>query len=560
MHNPLNRLHTLTVCPLRPCLLALILPFAAQQSAAQSDALTPLAPANTSSPRETLRTFLRGCNEVQQKRLQERYFDHDDPAHRALTRRVLSCLDASELPDFARVNALAEAAVCLKEVLDRVELPVEREIPGPDEVVDADGVQLDRWQVPGTRIFIHRVEEGEQKHQYVFTPGTVGRSVEYFEDVQALPYREGRTVPLQGDVEPRDLSPGLYRWYMSAPSDPTMAYLVDRLPDWTRNRIRRLAIWQWLALSIGMVVTLLLLASAYRFQRTLGNRFRETSVWGYSLTLLLPFAAVLVPIGFRQYSEHYVGVHGTPLYGIGFVANLVALLASIVLVFSVGNRIIEAVVASPRINPKGIDAQFIRILGRLAALVVSVIVFLEGGNYLGIPLSTLLASAGVGGVAVALAAQDSLKNVFGTITLMADKPFRVGERIIVNDYDGLVESVGLRSTRIRLLSGSQVTVPNDELARSHIENVGRRPHIRRVADLHVPLDAPRAKVEAAIETIREALDDHEGMHPDYPPRVYFNEFNPDSFNVRIFYWYHPPDYWKFLAFSDAFESRNLPRI
>ena len=303
----------------------------------------------------------------------------------------------------------------------------------------------------------------------------------------------------------------------------------------------------------------------YRLQRRLGNRFRETSRFGYFLTLLFPLAAVLVPIAFRQFANQYVGVRGDPLYVIGFVSNLVALMALIVVVFAIGNRITEAIVSSPHVNPKGIDAQFVRIIGRLLSLIVSVIVFIEGGNFLGIPLSTLLASAGVGGVAVALAAQDSLKNVFGTITLMADKPFRVGERIIVKGYDGVVESIGLRSTRIRLLTGHQVTVPNGELATTDVENVGRRPYIRRVSDLRIPFDTPREKIEVAVEKIREALEDHEGMEPDFPPRVFFSEFNPDSFNVRIIYWYHPPEYWKFLAFSDklnheichAFEQQGV---
>ena len=149
-------------------------------------------------------------------------------------------------------------------------------------------------------------------------------------------------------------------------------------------------------------------------------------------------------------------------------------MAGLVAIFAASNRIADMIIASPRIHPQGLDAQLIRIVSKLTSLLASVIVFLAGGQYLGIPLTTLLASAGIGGLAVALAAQDTLKALFGTITLMADKPFRVGERIIFQKYDGVVEDIGLRSTRIRLLTGHQATVPNDELARSDIENVGRR--------------------------------------------------------------------------------------
>jgi MscS family membrane protein len=207
----------------------------------------------------------------------------------------------------------------------------------------------------------------------------------------------------------------------------------------------------------------------------------------------------------------------------------------------------------------------IRIVCRLVSIAAAIVVFLEGGRHLGIPLTTLLASAGVGGLAVALAAQDTLKSLFGSIMILLDKPYRAGERVIVGDYDGIVEEIGLRSTKVRLLTGHQASIPNEEMAKSRIENVGRRPHIRRTANIHIPLDTPREKVEKAIEVVRSALDNHEGMQPDFVPRVYFNEFNPDSFNIRVIYWYHPPNYWDFLAFSEklnltimrAFEDQGI---
>lgn len=148
---------------------------------------------------------------------------------------------------------------------------------------------------------------------------------------------------------------------------------------------------------------------------------------------------------------------------------------------------------------------------------------------------------------------------------MIDKPFRIGERIIMDKYDGVVEDIGLRSTKLRLLTGHQAAIPNDKLAGADIENVGRRPHIRRIVDIRIPLNTPRERIESAVEIIRAALDNHEGMDPEFPPRVYFNEFNPESFNIRVIYWYSPPNYWDFLEFSQklnleickAFEEHGI---
>ena len=178
--------------------------------------------------------------------MQVGYFDEDNPEHRALAKRIFDCLDASELADFSKTEALAEAAICLKEVLDRVEIPAAEEIPGPEELLDEDSVRLDRWQLPGTRIFIHLVEEGPQKHEYVFTPGTVSRAVETYEEWEGMEYRDAGPAT----------SPGLYRWYVSAAGSRSVGYVVDRLPEWCGNRIFDLAIWQWFTLIVGLIVSL----------------------------------------------------------------------------------------------------------------------------------------------------------------------------------------------------------------------------------------------------------------------------------------------------------------
>ena len=92
-------------------------------------------------------------------------------------------------------------------------------------------------------------------------------------------------------------------------------------------------------------------------------------------------------------------------------------------------------------------------------------------------------------------------------------------------------------------------LPNDQLAGNNIENVGRQPYIRRVGEIHIPLDLPCEKVKQAVAIIRDELHDHEGMDPERPPRVFFNEFTPEAFSIRFIYWYAPPDYWLFKAFS-----------
>ena len=207
--------------------------------------------------------------------------------------------------------------------------------------------------------------------------------------------------------------------------------------------------------------------------------------------------------------------------------------------------------------------QMIRVFARMMVIIVGSIYIIRALT--GKPLSALLAGLGIGGLAVALASQDTLKNFFGSIMIMLDKPFDVGQRIIVEGVDGVVENIGFRSTRVRTLTGHLVTMPNEKMATSKIENIGRRPSIRRLTNITITYDTPPDKVELAVEIIQGILENHEGMHPDFPPRVYFNEFNDASLNIMMIYWYFPPNYWDFVAFSQrvnlqmmrAFEAEGI---
>ncbi len=176
------------------------------------------------------------------------------------------------------------------------------------------------------------------------------------------------------------------------------------------------------------------------------------------------------------------------------------------------------------------------------------------------PLTSIIAGLGVVSLAIALASQDTLKNFFGSLVIFADKPFELGDRIVVDGHDGPVEEVGFRSTRIRTLTGHLVTIPNAELANKTVLNISKRPYIRRLANITITYDTPPEKVERGIEIIKEILHGHEGMHPDFPPRVIFNDFTDTALNILVLYWYHPPLYWDFCDFNERVNIQILRRF
>lgn len=176
------------------------------------------------------------------------------------------------------------------------------------------------------------------------------------------------------------------------------------------------------------------------------------------------------------------------------------------------------------------------------------------------PVSSILAGLGIGGLAVGLAAKDSIANLFGSLVIFTDKPFELGDRVTIAGTEGLVEQVGMRSTKLRTLCGHLVTIPNSDLANKTIENISKRPHIKKVMNVGITYDTPAEKVQEALSILRELLNNHEGMKEKYPPRVYFNDFKDCSLNIMVIFWYHPVAYWDFLAFCENLNINILKRF
>jgi len=203
---------------------------------------------------------------------------------------------------------------------------------------------------------------------------------------------------------------------------------------------------------------------------------------------------------------------------------------------------------------------------RVTIAIVAILLISE--NVLGANnVKSLLLSAGVGGIAVALAAKDTIANFFGSITIFTDRPFQMGELVKIGEHVGPIEEVGFRSTRMRTTKGHLVTIPNSLIASSMVENIGQRPYIRRVSNITITYDSGHAKTTKALEIIKDVLAHVPEVtgDPDRPPRVYFSEFNDWALNIYMSYWVKPADYWLYyevnervnLEIMKRFEAENI---
>jgi MscS family membrane protein len=178
---------------------------------------------------------------------------------------------------------------------------------------------------------------------------------------------------------------------------------------------------------------------------------------------------------------------------------------------------------------------------KIFAIVVATLVTLDNLN---VNITAAIASLSIGGLAVGLAAQDTLANLFGAIAIFLDKPFKIGDRIQIDTVDGAVESIGLRSTRVRNLDGHLVTIPNKTMGNATIINVAAREKIKTVMNIGLTYDTPVEKVKLALQIIKEVF----GSHPMTAELLTsFNKFDSSALNILVVHHWKNPDFAASLA-------------
>ena len=164
-----------------------------------------------------------------------------------------------------------------------------------------------------------------------------------------------------------------------------------------------------------------------------------------------------------------------------------------------------------------------------------------GLDNIGFDITAMIAGLGIGGLALALAAQDSVKNIFAGIMIFLDKPFKIKDRIKIGGHDGTVQEVGLRSTRIRTLAGRIVTIPNCEFTDNSVINVTSQPALRIKINLGLTYETNDEDIQKAIDILREIVLKETAITNDYAAG--FNGFGDFSLNILFIYYVKPESHW-----------------
>ncbi len=439
------------------------------------------------------------------------------------------CLDFSQLPvtEEARRVLEREYAVKLKGVLDKIALiqlekiPDQEDYQQPHPVFTGHEIDGDARADAGL-IVLSRSPDGLWR----FSPDTVAAIEDLHQRWLDRKTVLGLFVP---DVEPPTIS----------------MWLEKQFPENLRQTVFLLPTYKWICI-LGVFVLGLL--ADFLTQWLL--RFL-TSGWFY-LTRNEPAPSqrgVWRPVGLLMQGVVWyigtsqIGLPPTALSILLFALRIFAVVAAVWLAF----RLIDFLAAVVRRRTQRTETRYDDLLVPLVSQTLKFIAIGIGlficGRAFGLDwLSTVMAGLlAVGGMALAFASQDAVSNLFGTLTVLLDRPFKVGDWIVASDVEGTVEAVGFRSTRLRTFYNSVITLPNSKLTTAEVDNMGRRQFRRIKTNLGVQYDTTPEQIEAFCEGIRELIRRHPYTRKD-AYHVYLNDFSGSSIDILLYCFLSCPDW------------------
>ena len=327
-------------------------------------------------------------------------------------------------------------------------------------------------------------------------------------------------------------------------------WLRDRLsPALMREGPLRVFIWQWIGIAIAIPLLLLLTWLAGKLARSVLARVtRRTSAgWDDLLVERLegPFrlwAAALIAAPLLTFLDLNARVSAFIMAATRVMVLLALFWAILRAIRLMQERMENVAWAAGHTQQARTLAPLVGNFLRVTLVIIAVLVALAQFGY---PVGTLLAGLGIGGIAVALAAQKTVEHLFGSVSLAADKAFRVGDWVRAGATEGAVERIGLRSTSFRTNDRTVVRVPNGRLADERIETFGERDRILLRTDIDLTYDTSTAR----LETIRDQVARHLAAHPKIWPdamRVHVVAFTDSAIRINVMAWFLTADYMEFL--------------
>ncbi|MES0489915.1 MAG: mechanosensitive ion channel family protein [Leptospirales bacterium] len=474
------------------------------------------------SPRDSMRTLIVNMNLhlqlVKAKKVEE--------SEKAL-QKAMTCFDLEAFPFFWRSKAGKESAYLILETMHRSWVLDWKKIPGRQELLEL--TNLTQWYIPNTKIDMVLIQEGERKKQFLISTDALLNIHSYYTLVKDQPYLTDFAGT--GYVEPA------YHKYISG---------------WAKVSVFGILSWQWIILLLILVVgymtkpilrKIILSIEGRIYRLIVKEEIKEKTGLGAPLTNM-------ALVGIYYISLYVLRLEGGTLKLFGFILQL--FFSGLIVWFAFRLSGFVKYFADNHLGKNtDLDPHMFRMLVKISKAFVVVIGILVAIHNAGINVVSLMAGLGLGGLALALAAKDTAANFFGSLMIMMDRPFKVGDWVALPGAEGDVEDIGIRSTKIRTFYNSIISVPNSVMAYEKIDNMGLREYRRVKVYLGITYDSSPEKIEIFLEGLKKIIQANptskkDGFH------VVFNDFGPSSLDILLYFFLKVPD-WS----AELIERQNI---
>jgi MscS family membrane protein len=501
-------------------LLALPAPAGASASVTAADhaaAAQHFRPIRTDSPRQTLETFLYIADELDQLIADyglEATSDERETYDRLnlLIDQAGALVDNSSLPGGSRQQVTSATVIYLLDILGRTELPRLESIPG-----SASGDLPSSWLVPGTPIRIVRIAEGPRENEYLFSAKTHDDASRFLRGIDDLPLRSQAGI----DSWSKALS------QITGPLIP--ASVVMGMPAPLKLRWLETPLWKIL---LVVVFYLLLGMSAFLLNRLGRPRHTSSPVASRLARCLAPMWVLLVLWWLEPRLAYQLNISGAFLAMVSITIVAIRYIAGAWL-FWYATQALFARIAQPRADgTENANAQMVLLLGRTVAVFGVFVTLSTGAQAVGLPVLSIVAGLGVGGLAVALAIRPTLENLIAGIMLYLDHPVRVGDFCSFGDKFGTVENIGLRTIKLRGRDRTLITVPNAEFANMELINWAACDMMLIQSTICLRYETSSDQLRYVLVKMREMFHAHPKIESE-SVRIRLSDLGPSSLQVNI---------------------------
>lgn len=336
--------------------------------------------------------------------------------------------------------------------------------------------------------------------------------------------------------------------------------ILSNLPESFFYRLLDIELWKWIGIFIYLIIAIILYVIFNKVLMIYAIKLlkkipRSRKLNHFALRVIRPIS-ILILIGLLDefYPILQLPVRTSNIFN--FLVKLSNPIIITIIVYRFVDLIADVFEKVAEKTESTVDDQLVPLIRKAMKIVVVIIGSFYLIDNLGIDYTPLLAGASVGGLAIALAAQDTMKNFFGSITIFTDKPFDVGDWIVFGKEEGTVEEVGVRSTRVRSFYNSLISIPNGKISDMVVDNMGRRKYRRYKTTLSLEYNSNPESVKKFVEGLKQIVEDMGETRKDYY-EIHLNDFGTYSLQILVYIFFEVENWSQELLARQEYIFKSL---